>query len=478
MKHTIIGRIAEMEILEQLLKSDRPELLAIYGRRRVGKTYLIKNYYADHLKFACSGECGGSLRTQLANFQQQLNTWFPANRQLQPPANWQQAFIMLRECLDKVKTKGKKVIFFDELPWLDTHKSGFLSAFGYFWNIYLSDRPDILAVICGSAASWMIKKIVNNKGGLHNRITQRIRLLPFTLKETKDYLQYRNIRFSDYQVLQLYMITGGIPHYLNAVKRGESLHQAINNTCFAPNGLLTDEFQNLYAALFNNYEKHVHVIQSLAKKNKGLTRNELLATGGLVTGGGLTAVLEELTESGFVEKTEPFDKKKKESLYRLVDEFSLFYLRFMRGRNSKNDWLTISKTGKYIAWCGYAFENVCMKHIPQIKKALGISGISVAYCSWYRAGNKQADGAQIDLLLDRSDNTIHICEIKFNIKQFVIDKRYSQLLQQKITGFRESIPLAKGLLLAFITTYGVTDNEYKLQLVDNEIRMEALFDEA
>ena len=476
MKQPITGRMAEIKILEQLLKSDQPELLAIYGRRRVGKTYLIKNYYADHLKFTCSGESGGSMSTQLANFQQQLNTWFPANRQLHPPANWQQAFITLRECLDTLKTKDKKVIFFDELPWLDTHKSGFVSAFGYFWNIYLSERPDMLVVICGSAASWMIKKIVNNKGGLHNRITQRIRLLPFTLKETKDYLQYRKIRFSDYQVLQLYMVTGGIPHYLNAVKRGESLHQFINNTCFALNGLLADEFQNLYAALFNHYEKHVHVIQVLAKKNKGLTRNELLATGDLMTGGGLTSVLEELTESGFIEKTEPFNKKKKESLYRLVDEFSLFYLRFMRG-NSRNDWLTISKTGKYVSWCGYAFENVCMKHIPQIKKALGISGISVSYSSWYRAGSKVTDGAQIDLLLNRSDDTIHICEIKFSMKQFVIDKRYSQLLQQKINAFRESVPAGKALLLAFITTYGVTDNEYRLQFVDNEIRMESLFDQ-
>lgn len=478
MKHTIIGRNAEMKILERLLQSDQPELLAIYGRRRVGKTYLIKNYYADHLKFTCSGESGGSLRTQLANFQQQLNAWFPARRQIQPPANWQQAFVMLRECLDTLKTKEKKIIFFDELPWLDTHKSGFVSAFGYFWNIYLSERPDILVVICGSAASWMIKKIVNNKGGLHNRITQRIRLLPFSLKETKEYLQYRKIRFSDYQVLQLYMVTGGIPHYLNAIKRGDSLHQAIDNACFAPNGLLAGEFQNLYAALFNHYEKHVQVIEALAKKNKGLTRNELLATGDLMTGGGLTDVLEELTESGFIEKTEPFNKKKKESLYRLVDEFSLFYLRFMRGSRSKNDWLTISKAGKYISWCGYAFENVCMKHIPQIKKALGISGIGASYGSWYRAGNNGTDGAQIDLLLNRSDDTIHICEMKFSTKQFVIDKRYSQLLQQKITAFRESIPPAKGLLLAFITTYGVADNEYRQQLVDNEIQMESLFDQA
>ncbi|HMR84398.1 MAG TPA: ATP-binding protein [Niabella sp.] len=478
MKHPITGRIAEVKILEQLLKSDQPELLAIYGRRRVGKTYLIKNYYADRLKFSCSGESGGSMRTQLANFQQQLNAWFPAYRQFQPPANWQQAFVMLRQCLDTLKTKEKKVLFFDELPWLDTHKSGFISAFGYFWNIYLSERPDMLVVICGSAASWMIKKVVNNKGGLHNRITQRIQLLPFSLKETKDYLQYRKIRFSDHQVLQLYMVTGGIPHYLNAVKRGQSLHQAIDNACFTPNGLLAGEFQNLYAALFSHYEKHVHVIEVLAKKNKGLTRNELLASGNLMTGGGLTAVLEELTESGFVEKTEPFNKKKKESLYRLVDEFSLFYLRFMRGKGSGKDWLTISKTAKYVSWCGYAFENVCMKHILQIKKALGISGIGVSYGSWYRAGNKMTDGAQIDLLLDRSDDTIHICEIKFSTKQFIIDKRYSQLLQQKIAAFRESLPPGKGLLLAFITTYGVADNEYRQQFVDNEIGMESLFDQA
>lgn len=478
MKRTIIGRRAEMSILEELLASDQSELLAIYGRRRVGKTYLIKNYFAELLKFTCSGESGGSLHTQLANFQEQLNFWFPQKRQLNPPADWWQAFIILRECLDTFKAKGKKVIFFDELPWLDTHKSGFVSAFGYFWNTYLSNISDILVVICGSATSWMIKKIINNKGGLHNRITQRIRLLPFTLKETKDYLLYRKVRFSDYQVLQLYMATGGIPHYLNAVKRAESLHQAIDSLCFAPNGLLVAEFQNLYAALFNNYEKHIQVIKALAKKNMALTRGELLATGGLITGGGLTAVLEELTEDGFVEKTAPYNKKKKDSLYRLVDEFSLFYLRFMGDSSDKKDWLTISKSSNYISWCGYAFENVCMKHISQIKKALGISGISVSCCSWYRAGGKTTTGGQADLLLNRGDDFVQICEMKFNVRQVVIDKQYSQLLQQKMTALRESIPFKKGLLLAFVTTYGVADNEYKLQHVDNELRMEALFEDA
>lgn len=321
----------------------------------------------------------------------------------------------------------------------------------------------------------MIKKIVNNKGGLHNRITQKIRLRPFTLKETKEYLHYRHIRFSDYQVLQLYMITGGIPHYRNAVKRGESLHQSINNACINPNGLLAGEFQNLYAALFNNYERHIHVIQALSQKNKGLTRAELLSTGRLMTGGDLSNVLEELTESGFVEKTEPFNRKKKEGLYRLIDGFSLFYLKFMQGNYSKNNWLAISKTGKYTTWCGYAFENVCMKHINQIKTALGISGINVSYCSWYQSGSKATDGAQIDLLLDRGDDIINICEIKFSVNQFLIDKRYNQSLQQKINAFRTGMPKGKATVLTFITTYGVADNEYKLNLVDNEITMESLF---
>lgn len=472
----IIGRVEEIKILEQLLKSNQPELVAIYGRRRVGKTYLIRNYYAGNLKFLCSGESGGSMTAQLANFQQQLNNWFPAKKQHQPPASWQQAFVMLRECLDTLTTDEKKVIFFDELPWLDTHRSGFISAFGYFWNIYLSERPDMLVVICGSAASWMIKKIVSDKGGLHNRITRRIQLLPFTLKETREYLRYKKINFSDYQVVQLYMVMGGIPHYLNAVKRGESLQQAINNCCFVPNGALTDEFQNLYAALFQNYEKHVRVIQALSRKDKGFTRNELLATGKLITGGGLSAVLDELIASGFVEKIDPYNKKKKESLFRLVDEFSLFYFRFMQRRKAYADWLTISKTPQYLSWCGYAFENICFRHIQQIKKALGISGIHTTYSSWYRAGNKNLEGAQIDLLLDRSDNTVTICEIKFSVGKFVIDKRYSAMLHQKITAFRPSLPSGKGWLLTFITTYGVADNEYKQQFVDSEISMESLFE--
>ena len=474
-KSVIIGRNDEIKLLQELIQSNQPELLAVYGRRRIGKTYLIKNYYASQIVFHCSGELGATTQTQLANFVNQLNTFFPNRIQLILPQNWQEAFGLLRERLEKTKPSGKKVLFFDELPWLDTHKSGFISAFSYFWNMYLSQRPDIIVVICGSAASWMIKKIINNKGGLHNRVTRKMQLFPFTLEETKNYLRYRKINLSDYQILQLYMIIGGIPHYLNAIQRGLSLQQNIDAMCFAKNGQLTDEFNNLYAALFSNHAKHITVVRTLAKKNKGLTRNELLTASKLETGGGLTEVLEELIASGFVQKTDPYHKKTKESLFRLMDEFSLFYFKFMRENNSTNQWLAISKTSGYTQWCGYAFENACFRHIQQIKKAIGISAVHTTHSSWTKTGNSDSDGAQIDLLLNRADDTINICEIKFSKEPFVINKQYNKLLQNKLTVFRADMPPRKTLLLTFITTFGVANNDYKHQTVDSEITLEALF---
>ena len=476
MKEQIIGRKGEIAILNRLLKSNQAELLAIYGRRRIGKTYLIQKYYADQLVFICSGESGGPLKVQLANFLEQLNIWFPDKKITLPPPTWQEAFVLLRQRLEEFKSKDKKVLFFDELPWLDTHKSGFVSAFGYFWNTYLSNRSDILVVICGSAASWMIKKIINNKGGLHNRITQKIRLTAFTLKETKAYLRYRNIPFTDYQILQLYMVTGGVPHYLNAIRRGVSVHQAIDEMCFSENGVLVDEFQNLYAALFQNHDKHIKVIQALAKKQKGLTRTEIIDATKLTSGGTLSVVLEELMQSGFIAKTEPYNKIKTDGLYRLIDEFSFFYLKFMKDHLKMDDWQTISKTSKYLGWCGYSFENICMKHLAQIKNALGISGVNAVAGAWYKAGSIDYDGAQIDLLLDRRDNVVNIFEIKFSMQPFTIDKRYFQELQRKMATFREAVKKEKAVCLTFLTTYGVVDNAYKKDLVDNELTMEALFE--
>jgi AAA+ ATPase superfamily predicted ATPase len=479
MKSAIIGREDEIKILDRLLHSREPELLAIYGRRRVGKTFLIKSYYQEHIAFSCTGQYNGKTKEQLINFTEQLNLYFPEKNTILVPTTWQEAFSILRECIDSLKGNKKKVIFFDELPWLDSHKSGFLSAFGYFWNVHVAQRHDILVVICGSAASWIIDKVVNNKGGLHNRITQRIRLLPFTLKETESYLQQRNINLDHYQILQMYMVMGGVPAYLKAVERGVSAEQNIENCCFSKDGVLVNEFNNLYAALFNNPHKHIEVIRALSRKNKGLTRSEILEAGKLVTGGAVTTILNELEESGFIQKLYPFGKKEKESLFRLVDEFSLFYLKFMQKNEGhsfqKTDWPGIQKTQAYLGWCGYAFENICVKHVRQIKRALQIGGVHTSVSSWFHSGNDKHNGAQIDLILDRADQCINICEIKFSTKPFVIDKKYAGDLQNKMMVFRQTTDTKKALFLTLITTYGVFDNDFKYQRVDAEVAMQSLF---
>jgi predicted AAA+ superfamily ATPase len=477
MATTIIGREAEIKILERLLHSGEPELLAIYGRRRVGKTFLIKTYYKEHLTFSCSGQYNGKTREQLTNFIEQLNVYFPKNKELLHADTWQYAFNRLRSSLENMPESKKKVIFFDELPWLDSHKSGFLSSFSYFWNEFASQRKDLLIVICGSAASWIIDKVVNNKGGLHNRITQRIRLLPFTLQETEIYLQHRNIRLERYQLLQLYMMMGGVPAYLNAVERGKSVAQNIETICFSKDGALVGEFDNLYAALFNTPEKHIQVIQALAKKNTGLTRSGILKTGKLLTGGNITNVLNELVESGFIQLTLPYGKKEKDSLYRLSDSFSLFYYKFMHTQkgHEKGQWISRQSTSGYLSWCGYAFENICFSHLDQVKKALQIGAVQSTASSWLQPGTSSEAGAQIDLLLDRADQCINICEIKFSTQPFVIDKKYARELEQKLAAFRQNTLTRKTLFLTFITTYGLSDTIYKEQLADVDITMDALF---
>lgn len=473
----IIGRAAEIKILDKLLKSADPELLAIYGRRRVGKTFLIRNFYMPNMVFSVSGQHNGKTADQLLNFTEELNTWFPQKKQLSAAINWPEAFSRLKDCINSIKHKNKKVIFFDELPWLDSHKSGFLSSFSHFWNTYTSTRNDMLVIICGSAASWIIEKVINNRGGLHNRVTQKIRLLPFTLQETAAYLHHRKINIEQYQLLQLYMVMGGIPAYLNGIEKGKSAAQNIERICFSKDGMLAGEFDNLYASLFNTPEKHIQVIKALAKKNKGLTRLELLKSAKLSTGGGTTTVLNELSESGFIEKVYPFDKTERDILYHLTDEYSLFYFKFMHNQkgNEKGQWLTRQASSSYVSWCGYAFENICLKHVVQIKMALQIGGLQTSAASWLKSGTKSEKGAQIDLLIDRADHSINICEMKFSTQAYAIDKKYAGELRNKILAFRQDTKTRKQLILTFITTYGLQDNVYREQLADQELTIEALF---
>ena len=472
----LIGRIAEKKILSEALASSSLELLAVFGRRRVGKTFLIRSVFQKQLIFELSGVHNANASEQLLNFSKAIADALGSGLTPAAPRNWTEAFWQLREFAAPILKKRKAVIFLDEFPWLSSHKSGFLSAFEYFWNQWASQQPNLIVAICGSAATWMIKKVVNSKGGLHNRLTRKIRLLPFTLHETEQYLKSNNIHMDRYQMLNIFMAMGGVPHYLKELKKGESANQAIDRLCFTKDGLLSTEFANLYRSLFENADRHISVVKALADKPSGLTRNEIIEECNLQSGGTTSLLLEELAESGFITPHLPFQKNANQSIYKLSDEYSLFYLKFIEHSRATGagTWLKKSSTSSWRSWSGYAFEGICMKHTDNIKQALGISGVFTETSAW-RHSPKDGNGAQVDLLLDRADNVISICEMKFSNAEFAIDKTYATELKNKLDIFRRESKTKKALFLAMVTTYGTKDNMYSIGLVQNEVTMDDLF---
>lgn len=476
-REIFVGREKEQEILRKTLTSYEAEMVAVVGRRRIGKTYLIKETYNENIVFEITGLQNAPLEEQLENFTYWLKKVSNSKITLPTPKNWLKAFMMLIDYLETLDFSTKKVVFLDELSWLATHKSGFLRALSFFWNSWAVNK-NIVVVICGSAASWMIQKVVNHQGGLHNRITKLVFLKPFTLTETKQYLEARNIHFNLYQIVQLYMALGGVPHYLKEIEGTKSAIQNIDAICFSEVGLLRNEFERLYPSLFENAEKHVMVIRALAKSNQGLTRNTIVKNTKLPENGNLSKVLDELIQSGFISIYQPFGKKKKDSLYRLTDEYSLFYLQFIekQKQGGENTWQHLSQTQQYKSWTGYAYENICFKHISQIKKALGISGIYSTSSSFYKKGTPTQKGTQIDLLIDRNDHSINLIEIKFYNETFSLTKSYAKTLRDKMGIFREITKTKKHLTWLLITTFGLQHNQHSLGLIQNTLSLEDLFE--
>jgi uncharacterized protein len=476
MKNKLIGREEEQKILLSALTSNESEMVAVFGRRRVGKTFLIKQTYQERIVFELTGLQNGNAQNQLQNFAVQLETFSQSPMPVAKPENWLEAFFMLAKLLGKNQNNEKRVIFLDEIPWLAGRKSGFLMGLSWFWNSWAVNQ-NVVVVICGSAASWMIQKIVNDRGGLHNRITKRVFLNPFTLAETEAFLQNRNIFFNHYQIIQIYMAMGGIPHYLKEVVEGKSAVQNINDICFSNNGLLKDEFVRLYQALFANADNHLAIVRALAQSRQGLTRSAIVKEAKVAEGGNTSKALEELEQSGFISSYYPFGKQKKEMLYRLTDEYSLFYLRFIE-RNKKegeDTWKHLSQTQTAKTWSGYAFENVCLKHISQIKKALGISGVYAQSSSFLQQGNDENKGTQIDLVLDRNDQIINLFEIKFYSTDFVMTESEAQNIRNKISVFRQKTKTKKYLMMVLITTFGLQHNKHSLGLIEQVITMAQLF---
>ncbi len=485
MKKEIVGRHLEKQSLEKLRRSKEPELLAIYGRRRVGKTFLIRNYFEkEQTYFELTGQDKASLAQQLKNFAEAFGAVFLGGHTLATPTSWNHALTTLAREIDSTKRSGKVVLFFDELPWLASKRSDFLQALDYFWNSWGSKKQNLLVILCGSAGSWVIENILYNKGGLHNRVTETIRLLPFTLSETEKYLKSRKVNLDRKQCLEIYMATGGVPHYLRQVERGQSAAQNIDRICFTKDGLLAQEFDRLYSSLFESSEKYVRVVKALVRRRTGLSRDRLLALAGLTSGGSATRILEALEESGFISRAVPFGKKAQESVYRLVDEYSLFYMTWIRtaprsvfGARPQGYWLTKRNTPSWMSWAGYAFEGICQKHIAQIKQGLGIAGVNTTDAAWmYRSMKRTAKGIQIDLLIDRADDCINLCEMKYSNSEFVIAKSYAATLRDKRNIFLERTGTRKSVFIVMITTYGTRENQYYDELISRQLTMDTLFE--
>ena len=470
----LIGRKKEMKILENAYQAEESKFVAVYGRRRVGKTYLIRESLNARFTFQHTGYYGGKLSDELFEFCASLREYGLTG--FSKPRNWLEAFELLKDLIRRSPEK-RKVIFLDELSWIDTRGSDFVMALEGFWNGWASARKDILLIVCGSVTSWMLSKIIHNKGGLYNRLSFRIHLQPFTLKECEEYLQSRNIIMNRHQILECYMIMGGIPYYWSFLEKGLSLPQNIDRIFFAKDAPLEQEFDYLYAALFRKPEPYIKIVSALGKKKAGMTREELLKATHSADSGNFTTRLEELESCGFLRKYRYYGMKERNAIYQLIDNFTLFYFKFLEDKpTDENYWSNQVNMPQVNTWCGLAFERVCLEHVSQMKQALGISGVLSESYSWACKEDSANGiyGSQIDLMIVRKDQVIDLCEMKFSGKEYTITEKAAEDIRRKSADFLTVTGARYAVHAVLVTPYGITDGSYTGN-IQNVITTDDLF---
>ena len=456
----MIGRENEVKVLEDCLKSDESQFIAVYGRRRIGKTMLVREAYAGRFAFLHTGLANVGMADQLAAFRDALCEYGLADGD--EPHSWREAFAALKKLLMASKQE-KKIVFIDEMPWMDTPRSGFVSALEYFWNNWAAWEKNIVLVICGSATSWIIKKVIRNRGGLHNRVTRQICLRPFTLRECEQYSRSRQFPFSRQEIIAVYMILGGVPYYWSLLNGAGSVAQNVDRLFFAPEGELRLEFFSLYKSLFRNAAPHLKIVEALSGRKCGMVREEIMSATGLCAGGKITTALEELEECGLIRRYQAFGKRSRDALYQLMDNFTLFHLKFAsaRNRHEARHWTESLDTSEQNVWSGLAFERVCLQHIDQIRKAMGISGMLTSVCSWSCRGDGEKKGAQVDLVIDRRDRLVDLCEIKYSTHPFKVTLAMNDELRRKRWRFAEETKTRRGLRTVLIAAEGVANGSYR-----------------
>lgn len=454
----IVGRSKELAILRGAAKDADSHFISVYGRRRIGKTFLIREAYDYRFTFQHAGVSQADKKSQLFAFDASLKEagYVPSS----PSRDWMQAFENLKE-LVRASREKKKIIFLDELSWMDTPRSDMMPALEHFWNGWASARRDIVLIVCASATSWMLNKVIHNKGGLYNRLTERIRLEGFRLAECEEYVKARGLAMNREQILQYYMIFGGVPYYWSFLQKGLSVPQNVDAALFAKDAPLRDEFRYLYASIFKNPEGYVRIVAALGKKKAGMTREELLDAAGLTNSGDISEKLEELESCGFIRRYDSFGRKKKLALYQLTDAFTLFYYRFLESNPTDGQfWTNRWNTPTVNTWLGLAFERVCLEHTEQIRHKLGISGVLTDVQSWYCKADAEAGlfGSQIDLLLVRADRVINLCEMKYSGAEFAVTEKTLKDLRRKASDLRQATGTRCTIHNTLVTPYGLVDN--------------------
>lgn len=474
----MIGRKQEVSELNRIYNRNKAELVAIYGRRRVGKTFLVDETFEGKITFRHAGlspekeDPRGLLKLQLEHFYNSLD--IQGMEKCDKPTNWLEAFLLLEKFLQTKDDGSRQVVFLDELPWLDTPKSGFIRAFEAFWNTWGCHRKNLMVIVCGSANSWIQDKLINNHGGLYNRVTYEMKLSPFNLSECEQLYKEYNVNMSRYDIVQSYMIFGGIPYYMGYINPKMSLAQNVDNLFFNRDAVLRDEYNRLFASIFTNPNVEKNIVSLLYTRNAGYTRKEIVEKLKITDGGSLSKNLNALISSDFVIKYVPFGFGKREEHYKLIDPFCIFYLHFIEGqKNGEKFWQQNATSASISSWRGFAFENVCFNHIEQIKFALGIPAVITETSAWSKKED-DTDGVQIDLLINRNDNVINMCEIKYYSGPFKVDKEYYAKILGRQTILSEKVSSKTSIHSTLITTFGLTDNEYSSAFV-NTVTLEDLF---
>lgn len=472
----IIGREYEKRLLQERYDSGEAELVIVYGRRRVGKTFLVKKYFENQLDFYLTGVFNCSRQVQLGNFAMALEEY--SGDSVSVPTDWTSAFMQLKRFLKSKPQDQRQLVFIDEMPWLATAKSDFLTAFEMFWNGWGATQNNLMLIVCGSATTWITDKLLSNKGGLFNRCTLRLCLSPFTLGETEQYLVSKNINMSRHDIAECYMIMGGIPFYLKQMSSTMPYNANIDNIFFKKNALLQNEFNSLYNTLFSNADTYIRIVEALSVKNMGLTRKEIVQVSKLSDNGVLTKMLDDLIASGLVVAYNYWGSHKKNTLFQICDFFTLFYFRFIKNQpgHDENFWTKTIDNPSRRTWAGLSFEMLCKCHIAQIKRKIGISAVLADTSVWFRRGDDSEPGCQIDLLINRRDHVINVCECKFSMGEYVIDRKYEADIMHKLDSFRKDSKTKSAIHFTMITTYGLARNSHS-SIVQSQVSLDDLFEE-